>query len=105
MAGSTHAPKSEEYNFVNTIINKTDNTIVLGDFNAPLESRFLNRFKKEFNHTFLEKGNGFAETWPYNIPLLSLDHIWASKDLHILKAEKINTFKSDHSMLKAFIRK
>ncbi|GAA4235405.1 hypothetical protein GCM10022291_17200 [Postechiella marina] len=104
MMGSYDVPKSWEFNFANPEINKTTNAIVLGDFNVPLESFFLRRFKQDFNHAFLKKGNGFVETWPNNIPLLSLDHIWVSKDLEILKTEKINTLKSDHSMLRAFIK-
>lgn len=104
MMGSYDVPKTWEFDFANPLINKTENTIVLGDFNVPLESFFLKRFKQQFNHAFLEKGNGFVETWPNNIPLLSLDHIWVSKDLSILKTEKINTFKSDHSMLRTIVR-
>ena len=65
----------------------------------------LNKIKSTFNHAFNEKGNGFRETWFWNLPLLSLDHIWVSKDLKILKTQKINTFKSDHCMLKTYVRK
>lgn len=61
--------------------------------------------KQNFNQAFNEKGNGFRETWFYNLPLLSLDHIWVSKDLKVLKTKKINTFKSDHNMIKTYIKK
>ena len=84
---------------------KTDaETIILGDFNMPYESMYLKNFKKKYQHAFTEKGNGFRETWFWNIPLLSLDHIWVSKDLEILKVDKISTTKSDHSMLKMYLK-
>jgi endonuclease/exonuclease/phosphatase (EEP) superfamily protein YafD len=103
VTGSTDVPRNWELNFVNELIIENKNTIVLGDFNVPFESKNLNKIKSTFNHAFNEKGNGFRETWFWNLPLLSLDHIWVSKDLKILKTEKINTFKSDHSMIKTII--
>ncbi|MFV0565729.1 MAG: endonuclease/exonuclease/phosphatase family protein [Flavobacteriaceae bacterium] len=105
VTGSTDVPRSWELGFVNKTIKKTNNTIVLGDFNVPYESKYLNYLKTNFTHTFNEKGNGFRETWFYNIPLLSLDHVWASKDLKVLKTEKTGTFKSDHSILTTYIKR
>ncbi|AUP79632.1 endonuclease/exonuclease/phosphatase family protein [Flavivirga eckloniae] len=105
VSGSMDVPRNWELGFVNKSITQTKRTIVLGDFNVPYESKYLEDLKTDFNHAFSEKGNGFMETWFWNIPLLSLDHIWVSKDLEILKTEKIGTFKSDHSMIKTFIRK
>ena len=104
VSGSTDVPRNWELSFVNDLISTNQKTIVLGDFNVPFESKYLNQMKTEFNHAFNEKGNGFRETWFWNLPLLSLDHIWVSKDLEILKTQKINTFKSDHSMLKTYVR-
>lgn len=104
VTGSTDVPRSWELNFVNNAITKTKNTIVLGDFNVPFESKYLNTLKTNYNHAFNKKGNGFRETWFWNLPILSLDHIWVSKDLKILKTQKINTFKSDHCMLKTVIK-
>jgi len=102
--GSPDVPRSWELSFVNKNIKNEDSTIVLGDFNTPYESMYLKRFKSDFNHAFNKKGNGFRETWLNNIPLLSLDHIWVSKDLKILKTEKTFTTKSDHNMLKTYIK-
>ncbi|MDO7172018.1 endonuclease/exonuclease/phosphatase family protein [Mariniflexile sp. AS56] len=104
VTGSPDVPRTWELDFVNKIIKKQEKTILLGDFNVPFESKTLKEIKANFNHAFNEKGNGFRETWFWNIPLLSLDHIWVSKDLNILKTQKISTFKSDHSMLKTYIK-
>ena len=103
--GSTDVPKEWGLTYINKSIKEKNTTIVLGDFNTPYESIHLKQLKKDFNQAFNNKGNGFRETWFYNIPLLSLDHIWVSKDLEILKTEKLYTTKSDHSMLKTFVRK
>lgn len=105
VTGSTDVPRTWELGFVNDLIKMNKNTIVLGDFNVPFESKNLNKLKSNFNHAFNEKGNGFRETWFWNLPLLSLDHIWVSKDLEILKTQKINTFKSDHNMIRTFIKR
>lgn len=85
-------------------IKTDDKTIILGDFNAPYESLFFKNYKKNYQHAFTEKGSGFRETWFWNFPLLSLDHIWVSSDLEIEKTEKITTWKSDHSMLKMYLK-
>ncbi len=105
VASSMHVFRKNQLEFVTKCINTNKNTILLGDFNTPLESRFFNDIKTNFNQVLNEKGNGFRETWFWNIPLLSIDHIWVSKDLQILNAEKISTFKSDHVMLKTHVRK
>ncbi|NCO62336.1 MAG: hypothetical protein GW839_02035 [Flavobacteriales bacterium] len=105
VTGSADVPRNWELTYVNQLIKKTNNTVVLGDFNVPFESKFLNPLKNNFYHAFNKKGNGFRETWFYNLPVLSLDHIWVSKDLKILKTQKLFTTKSDHGLLKTFIRK
>ncbi|WP_370477534.1 endonuclease/exonuclease/phosphatase family protein [Tamlana flava] len=102
---SSDVPRSWEFEFVNNQIKNEPKTIILGDFNVPYESKYLDNLKTNFNHAFNEKGNGFRETWFWNLPLLSLDHIWVSKDLKILKTVKIGTFKSDHNMVKTIVRK
>lgn len=105
VASSMNVYRKNQLKFVTKSIKTSQGTILLGDFNTPLESIFLKDIKMNFNQVLTEKGNGFRETWFWNIPLLSLDHIWVSKDLEIINAEKISTFKSDHSMIKTSIRK
>ncbi|WOD45170.1 endonuclease/exonuclease/phosphatase family protein [Hwangdonia lutea] len=105
VSASLDVPRAWALELVNQHIKKQQNTVVLGDFNAPFESKHLEAIKTNYNHAFNEKGNGFRETWFWNIPLLSLDHIWISNDLEILKTKKIGTFKSDHSMLKTYVGK
>ena len=96
--------RKSEFDFINTHIDKKLQTIILGDFNTPLESVHLKNFKSSYLHAFTESGIGFKETWFWNLPILTLDHIWVSKDLHILKTKKIHGFKSDHNMIKTQIK-
>jgi len=103
--GSLDVPREWGLTYINQSIKEHNNTIVLGDFNTPYESIYLKQLKKDFNHAFSKKGNGFKETWFYNLPLLCLDYIWVSKNLKILKSEKIFSSKSDHSMLKTVIKR
>ncbi|NNC50402.1 MAG: endonuclease/exonuclease/phosphatase family protein, partial [Flaviramulus sp.] len=105
VTGSPDVPREWELRYVNETIKITHNTIVLGDFNVPYESKYLKQFKENFNHAFNEKGNGFRETWFYNLPILSLDHIWVSKDLEVLKTNKLYSKVSDHCMLRTYVRK
>jgi len=97
-------PRRWEMEFIDYQIDASEKTIVLGDFNLPYESVFFKTIRKNFNHAFTKKGIGFRETWFYNLPLFSIDHIWVSKDIEILKAEKVNTQKSDHSMIKTYVK-
>jgi len=104
VSSSMNIHRKQQLKFVDESIKTNEKTVVLGDFNLPFESKFLESIKNNYNHAFNEKGNGFRETWFWNIPLLSLDHIWVSKDLKVRKTEKIGTFKSDHCMVKTFIK-
>lgn len=101
---SLDVPRAWGLEFIDQAISQRQKTIVLGDFNIPYESKYLDTIKSNFNNAFSEKGNGFRETWFWNLPILSLDHIWVSKDLEVLKTEKTGTFKSDHSMVRTYIR-
>lgn len=103
--GSLDVPRDWGLDYINSQIEYKEHVVLLGDFNVPYESKWFKTIKSKFNHAFNEKGNGFRETWFWNIPLLSLDHIWVSKDLKIINAEKISTFKSDHAMVKTVVRK
>lgn len=105
MSGSTDVPRAWGFKFFNSLNKNKKNTIILGDFNVPYESLFLADLKRDYKFYFSSKGNGFRETWLWNIPLLSLDQIWISKDLEIVTSEKIGTYESDHSMVKTIVRK
>jgi hypothetical protein len=104
VSGSIDVPRSWGLDVVNTAISTTKNTVVLGDFNVPYESVLLKDLKSNFQHAFSEKGTGFRETWFWGLPILSLDHVWVSKDLEVIKVDKVHTPTSDHAMLKLLLK-
>ncbi|KAB1070016.1 endonuclease/exonuclease/phosphatase family protein [Tamlana haliotis] len=105
VTGSKDVPRHWELDYVDEHLEFQNRTIVLGDFNLPYESLYFDVIKEHFNHWFSSKGKGFRETWPWGLPLLSIDHIWVSKDLQVLDSEKIVSFESDHEMIKTVILK
>lgn len=73
--------------------------IILGDFNTPFDSILFDKLKNKFNHSFSVSGHGFIETWPYGLPLLSLDHVWVSKDIRPLMTIKKHKLLSSHALI------
>lgn len=71
-------------------------TIVMGDFNTPIESRWFVPFRATFTHAFEAAGEGSLATWPAGFPLVAVDHIWASRDLVAACARIEPTGLSDH---------
>lgn len=102
VTGSIDVPRAWELEFVNSAIpsNPVRNSVVLGDFNVPFESLLLAPITSNYKHAFSAKGFGLRETWCYGLPLLSLDHIWVSKDVILKQVTKLNTLQSDHAMLR-----
>ncbi|MFD0965183.1 endonuclease/exonuclease/phosphatase family protein [Pseudofulvibacter geojedonensis] len=81
-------------------IKSRENTIILGDFNTPYESLHFKEYKEQYHHGFSFTGNGFINTWFWNLPILSLDHAWLSKGIPITETKHLNTWKSDHKIIK-----
>jgi endonuclease/exonuclease/phosphatase (EEP) superfamily protein YafD len=74
-------------------------TVIVGDFNTPVESAFFDPWRAELHHAFDETGSGFRETWPRWIPVLTIDHVWSSHDAPPRRAEKRWLPSSDHAGL------
>ena len=70
--------------------------ILIGDFNTPRESVYLDPLQKYLQHAWLTAGSGCAETWPAFLPVLSLDQIWCGYGLHAIRCQHGVTFRSDH---------
>ena len=74
-------------------------TLVLGDFNTPGDSVWFEGLRRNYSEALEEAGTGLLATWPVPIPLLGLDHIWASKDLVPRCAGKRSGWRSDHAQV------
>lgn len=72
-------------------------TLVAGDFNTPLESVKLGAMRASFTEARQGPYRGFRETWPFSLPLLSLDQVWASWDLKPVFATRRLGLASDHA--------
>gem|GEM_PF-736831 len=73
--------------------------IITGDFNTPTGSVWLKPFETSFVHAFASAGHGFGGTWPMPVPVLAIDHLWASPGVGILCARHHWTLLSDHLQL------
>ncbi len=103
VSGSIDVPRAWEMDLVCKAISSFQNAIVLGDFNVPLESELLKPIASNFDHAFSKKGWGLRETWCFGLPILSLDHVWVSRDLKINRVSKTHTLQSDHAMLSMIV--
>lgn len=57
-----------------------ESLIVMGDFNTPRDSVYFRPWRDTLQHAFESAGSGFAETWPWPLPVLCLDHVWSTPD-------------------------
>lgn len=81
-------------------------SILVGDFNTPLESPLWQPYRKDFVHAFEAAGHGWRETWPLGLPLLSLDHVWVGPSWQVVEARKIwRPTASDHAALVVRLRR
>lgn len=76
-------------------------TIIAGDLNTPLDSAGFDAWRETLHHGFADCAawSGPLETWCYGVPVLTIDHIWMSRDLAPVRAQKKSRFGKDHSWL------
>lgn len=71
--------------------------IVVGDFNTPVDSRWLDNLRTlGFREAFRTAGRGYAPTWPVPAPVLALDQIWGNGRVRFHAADRGWTQLSDH---------
>ncbi|GAA5482102.1 endonuclease/exonuclease/phosphatase family protein [Haloferula sargassicola] len=71
-------------------------TLVMGDFNTPIESRLLGRATGDrFQCANTGAHAGFRESWPWMIPLLTLDQIWSDRRMPAVECRSEGR-SSDH---------
>jgi len=76
-------------------------TIVMGDFNTPVDSAWFEGARRDFVHVFEEAGHGLLATWPVPMPVLALDHVWVSLSTRVACARIGWTWASDHRPVSA----
>lgn len=70
--------------------------IVAGDFNTPRDSALLAPLRARFVHAFEEVGRGLDATWPWPLPVLSIDQIWVNAGVRAAACRHGGGPASDH---------
>jgi endonuclease/exonuclease/phosphatase (EEP) superfamily protein YafD len=71
-------------------------TLIVGDFNIPASSAYLDELRTKYRNVFESVGQGYQATWPVPLPLLSLDQAWTNRHLQPLTCHHGQTSNSDH---------
>ena len=71
-------------------------TIVMGDFNTPIDSVWFDEVRNDFTHAFEQAGQGMLTTWPTPAPILAIDHVWLSRQFQVDCASIGWNWASDH---------
>lgn len=78
----------------------SERCLILGDFNTPETARGFSPWVAKGFHLANTSHSGiFRETWPYGIPVLTLDQLWLSPDLRGNVVRSRATLRSDHSRI------
>jgi endonuclease/exonuclease/phosphatase (EEP) superfamily protein YafD len=70
--------------------------VVVGDFNTPVDSVYLETMRNVCGNAFAEAGRGYAASWPSFLPLLTIDQVWHNAGVEIRHCELGWTRLSDH---------
>jgi endonuclease/exonuclease/phosphatase family metal-dependent hydrolase len=79
--------------------------IVMGDFNTPTDSVWIDKLRERLTNAFEEKGKGFSETWPMPLPVLAIDHVWVNDRIKLAGCSQDGSVHSDHQMVKVEIER
>jgi len=72
--------------------------VLCGDFNAPTRDLVYGQLKRTFRNAFDDAGAGFGYTFPANVPLVRIDHVWL-RELDAVRAQVLQGRASDHRPL------
>ena len=76
--------------------HRAENLILVGDFNTPRDSAYIEPLRREMTNAFEKTGSGCAATWPVPVPVLSLDQVWLTPSLKPVRCEQFSSWRSDH---------
>ena len=94
-------PRTEYLDDIRRLAGNGPRTIIAADFNTPLDSAGFDAWREEYHHGLADctGWRGPLETWGFGIPVLSIDHIWMSRDFSPRTARKEARLFQDHSWL------
>ncbi|GMU22052.1 MAG: hypothetical protein AMXMBFR13_21400 [Phycisphaerae bacterium] len=79
--------------------------IVMGDFNTPIESAYLDLLRERMTYAFGAGGQGYDVTWPVPVPVLALDQVWVSAELRVRSCTLGWSGRSDHRPVSVLLEK
>lgn len=80
-------------------------TVLGGDFNAPATDIVHRGLASEFVDTFAAAGTGWGNTYQRRLPVLRIDHLYATRHFNPVRARVVATRHSDHRMVVADLLK
>jgi endonuclease/exonuclease/phosphatase family metal-dependent hydrolase len=83
------------------LVQQHPRCLVAGDFNTPGDSCWFDAWYEQYFHAWQEAGEAVCQTWPYGLPVLALDHVWASRNFGIVRHQTGYCYHggSDHAWL------
>ena len=82
---------------VNSLIAEHQPDFIVGDFNAPRRSLALQQLPTGYVHAYESVGTGLSYTWPWPVPMYSLDQCIVRQPIRIDSYELISG-ASDHRL-------
>lgn len=76
-------------------------TIFGGDFNAPATDIVHRQMARDFEDAFTSAGTGWGDTFQRRLPILRIDHIYATRHFTPVRCRAVTTRFSDHRMVVA----
>ncbi len=74
-------------------------TIFGGDFNSPATDVVHRQLARDFVDAFATAGTGWGDTFQRRLPILRIDHIYATRHLTPVRSQTVTTRHSDHRMV------
>jgi endonuclease/exonuclease/phosphatase (EEP) superfamily protein YafD len=103
---TNRALRATELTLVEQILEQTTNfpntaTVFGGDFNAPAPDIVLRQLSSDFVDAFAAVGTGWGNTFQRRLPILRIDHIYATSSVTPISCRAVTTRHSDHRMVVA----
>lgn len=94
-------PRTPRLDAVRSIAGIGPRTLIMGDFNTPLDATGFQRWRTLYRHGLADCPHyrGPVETWPFGLPLLAIDHLWCSREMLPFEAEKGWSVPRDHAWI------
>jgi endonuclease/exonuclease/phosphatase family metal-dependent hydrolase len=70
--------------------------LLIGDFNTPTDSVFVEPLRARFLNAFEWAGQGYVATWPIPLPVLAIDQAWFNAGVRVTRCVHGWSWASDH---------